>query len=261
MKIASLLLTSAFVAVAFGASAAQPQGAQAIPHSRNGNVEMILIPAGEFAMGSSRGMESPQRKVYLDAYMIGKYDVTVGQFKAYCAAKRISFSQFAPPTWGWIDSHPMVNVSWQEARNYCKWAGGDLPTEAQWEKAARGTDGREFPWGQAFDPSRLWRSTAHEADALSTIPVGKFPSGASPYGCLDIVGNVWQWCLDWSGPNYSGQPDRNPTGPDTGEYRVLRGGSWNWNKPDLFRCAFHHGDDPIIHISDVGFRLASRPSL
>ena len=129
------------------------------------------------------------------------------------------------PAWGWIDTHP-VNVSWNDAKAYAKWAGVTLPTEAQWEKAARGTDGRVYPWGNDWDAAKCNNSVGANHPG-KTSPVGSFPAGASPYGCLDMAGNVWQWCADWYGADYyTTSPAKNPTGPATGTVRVLRGGSW-----------------------------------
>ena len=221
---------------------------------------MVLVRAGPFIMGGKGFNETPQRKVFLDTYQIGKNDVTVGQFKAYCKYQRIDFSKFEKPQWGWIDSHPMVNVSWQEARDFCKWAGGDLPTEAQWERAARGADGRTYPWGNVFDRNRLWSSKTDQRQASSTAAVGSFPMGASPIGCLDMAGNVLQWCSDWFGADsYSTQPRRNPHGPKFGGMRVLRGGSFVNFDPGNFRCAYRYYDIPTNRNFFTGFRLASAP--
>jgi len=238
--------------------------------SKKGNVEMELIPAGEFTMGSDKiADEKPRRKVYLDAYLLGRTPVTVGQFKAYCADKGISFTQFFSPPWGWHDEQPMDNVSWQQARDFCKWAGGDLPTEAQWEKAARGVDAREFPWGNEFDRYCLWCTKGPGEDPRSTTPVGpygfstapagNFPSGSSPYGCLDMAGNVRQWCLDWYANSYAGQVGRNPSGPAKGERCVLRGGSWDHSGPDIYRCANRDSANPPTRGWTIGFRMAARP--
>ena len=152
---------------------------------------------------------------------------TVAQFRAYCEENGINFSGFKAPPWGWIDSHPMVNVTWEDAGRFCIWAGGNFPTEAQWERAARGDkDPREYPWGNEFDANRLQCSRSEVGDANSTAPAGSHPSGASPFGCLDMAGNVWQWCMGSEEESYAGQPNRNPT--DMGNFgttRAIRGGS------------------------------------
>ncbi len=220
--------------------------------SKKGNVELMLVPEGSFWMG-----EKPYRQVYLDSFWIGKNDVTVAQFRAYCeeSGYKYDWNKYKPD-WGWKDNHPMVNVSWDEARAYCRWAGGDLPTEAQWEKAARGEDGREYPWGNTYDISKLWSFNSKGAK-LSTAPVGSFPSGASPYGCLDMAGNVWQWCLDWYG-DYDSNATRNPTCPGFGEGRVLRGGGWDDYGPGNDRSASRLSFGPAYRSNYYGFRLAGR---
>ena len=212
-------------------------------------IEMVSVPAGDFKMG---GNDDRLRTVNLDAFWIGKNDITVAEFRAYCSAKRIDFGKFKAPEWGWRDDHPMVNVSWQEARDYCNWAGGDLPTEAQWEKAARGTDGREYPWGDEYDANKLCCSKNRYGDANSTAPVGSFPDGASPYGCLDMAGNVWQWCLDVK------VPDAHPPAgsrPESGERRVTKGCAWSYWTDESFRCARRGGSVPTYRSDRTGFRL------
>jgi formylglycine-generating enzyme required for sulfatase activity len=199
---------------------------------------MCFVPAGEFIMGSNDGneVEQPQRKVYLDAYWMYKHDVTVAQYLKHC--RETGRTMPTQPDWGWKEDHPMVNVSWEDAQAYADWAGVRLPTEAQWEKAARGTDGRQYPWGNTFDPSKAVCSVAPRREQ-STAPVGSIPSDASPYGCLDMAGNVSEWCSDWYVSNYYlTAPNRNPPGPQSGDgYRCLRGGSRLGSLPDNFRCA------------------------
>ena len=209
---------------------------------------MVAVPAGEFKMG---GNDNRLRTVTLDAFWIGKTDITVAEFKAYCTVARIDFNKFKAPDWGWRDDHPMVNVSWQEARDYCKWAGGDLPTEAQWEKAARGTDGREYPWGDEYDANKLCCSKKKHRDANSTERVGSYPSGASPYGCLDMAGNVWQWCLDW----YDKDAHPDSTKPGSEARRVTRGGSWSYWDEETFRSAAGGKSVPTFRGDGTGFRL------
>jgi len=241
------------------ASAESRPALAAVVKNLKTGTEMILIAEGEFLMGGTAAKESPMRKVFLDAYRIGRNPVTVGEFMAYCADRSINPSKFPRPRWGWIDDHPMVRVYWQEARDFCLWAGGDLPTEAQWEKAARGTDGREYPWGNEWDPSRCQCSWRTLGDAKSTSPVESYPSEPSPYGCLDMAGNVWEWCRDWYADGYADQGNRNPTGPETGMSRVMRGGSWFYRDPANFRCARRKHLGPWYHNHDRGFRLAGPP--
>jgi len=153
------------------------------------------------------------------------------------------------PKWGWIDNHPIVNVSWNDAKAYADWAGVVLPTEAQWEKAARGTDGRIYPWDNEWDAIKCVNFTNSKS---GTKPVGSILSGSSPYECLDMAGNVWEWCGDWYGADYyKNAPAKNPTGPVTGEnrVRVLRGGSWYYGD---YGPGYYYGGN-----YGIGFRCAS----
>ena len=213
--------------------------------------EMIYIPAGEFTVGSD---EKPQHKVYLDGYWIYKYEVTVAQYRKFCKATGLNMPE--APSWGWKDDRPMVNVSWYNAAAYSRWARVRLPTEAQWEKAARGTDGRKFPWGNEWDKSKCANSMGQSLS--STKPVGSYASGASPYGVMDMAGNVWEWCADWYDANfYAKAPTRNPKGPSTGAFRVLRGGSWCRDLELNFRAAYRLIIDPAFRLNYFGFRCAS----
>jgi formylglycine-generating enzyme len=224
--------------------------------------KLIQIPAGEFTMGTDDrhfvGEEaSPPRKVFLDDFWIGKYPVTVGEFRAYCKATGARYDWKARrPRFGWKEDHPMVNVTWHEARAYCQWKGGDLPTEAQWEKAARGTDGRIYPWGNSFDIAKLHaQQQTYLSDFSETAPVGRYPSGASPYGALDMVGNVAVWCLDGAGPVV--EASRNPFRAPEGTRRALRGGGWVVGSATAFVAARRRSYMADGRDSDLGFRLAA----
>ncbi|MGF3501312.1 MAG: formylglycine-generating enzyme family protein, partial [Candidatus Bathyarchaeia archaeon] len=189
-----------------------------------------------------------------EAYWIDRTEVTVAQFRAFVGATGYETTAEAEG-WGYVyvassgkwervrgadweqpygpgaaaaeDDHPVVQVSWYDAAAYCAWAGGRLPSEAEWEKAARGTAGRIYPWGNTFDGRKLnycdancvysWRDTAVDDGYASTAPVGSYPGGASPYGALDMAGNVWEWVADWYDRTYyASSPGSNPAGPDWG---------------------------------------------
>ncbi len=226
--------------------------------------EMILIPAGEFLMGSTDAdkyatdAEKPQRTVYLDAYYIYKTEVTVAQYRKFCTSTNRNMP--TEPSWKWQDNHPIVNVSWNDAKAYVDWAGVKLPTEAQWEKAARGGDGRIYPWGFSWDKIKCANYTNSGADNTTsgTHQVGSFPTGASPYGVMDMSGNTYEWCADWYGADYyKNAPAKNPTGPVAENYRVLRGGSWNYLDGYYFRGAFRYIINPYDDYNYIGFRCTS----
>ncbi|MBC8233813.1 formylglycine-generating enzyme family protein [bacterium] len=201
--------------------------------------KMRLIPAGAFSMGSNDGEsnEKPVHTVYLDAFYMDVYEVTVGQYRKFIKA-----TGHNTPNWSKVskysptDNHPIVYVTWDDAQAYCKWAGKRLPTEAEWEKAARGgLVGKKYPWGdEAPDAEGKYRANYYvgnngiaDADQYCA-PVGSFsPNG---YGLYDMAGNVWEWCEDWYDEKYySSSPRKNPPGPASGSSRVVRGGSWSGN--------------------------------
>ncbi|MBX2997697.1 MAG: SUMF1/EgtB/PvdO family nonheme iron enzyme [Caldilineaceae bacterium] len=217
----------------------------------------VLVPAGEFLMGSSQNSsEQPQRTVYLDAYWIMQTEVTNAQY-----AKCVAAGACNPPNNSrWQDAlyadHPVTHVDWQQASAYARWAGGRLPTEAEWEKAARGTDGRTYPWGNGEPNAQLCNFNRNVGD---TTPVGSYPAGVSPYGAHDMCGNVREWVNDWYGSvYYASAPDRNPQGPGSGQYRVLRGGSWYLNV-NFVRSAHRLYIHPDSWYSDFGFRSVRSP--
>lgn len=215
---------------------------------------MVWVPSGWFQMGANinDAYSGLMRKVYLDGYWIYKHEVTVAQYQAFCLE---SGKEMAPaPSWGWSIDHPIVNISWFDMADYAKWAGVSLPTEAQWEKAARGTDGRIYPWGNIWDPTKCNEVTI---GPKRTQPVGSYPAGASPYGCMDMAGNVIEWCADWYAKDYdSNAPVKNPSGPADGIFRVMRGGTWHFSFEGDFRSfyRFPSNIDPTNRTDDLGFR-------
>lgn len=258
-------------------------------------VPMALIPEGEFTMGENADDvviecekyrsdclldsftdEEPLHQVFLDTYYIDIYEVTNAAFKACvdagaCTPPQDTSSNDRSIYYGnsQFDDYPVINVDWNQAQTYCEWRGGSLPTEAQWEKAARGMDDRMYPWGDTFDGTKLnfcdknCSSSGTDSDDgyADTSPVGNYPNGISPYGVYDMAGNVWEWVGDWyDSAYYQNSPRSNPVGPSSGEYRLLRGGSWgseafgahvsnrNWASPEIiqnyfgFRCAISASD-------------------
>lgn len=216
---------------------------------------LVRIPAGSFLMGSPGAEgnlnEHPVHEVYLGDYSIGKYEVTVAQFTRYCRET----GRAAPDQMGHGDADPVVNVTWPDAAAYCEWAGMRLPTEAEWEKAARGGSATTYWWGDVATHDMANYTGKGGRDAWDDVsPVGRFP--ANRYGLHDTAGNVWEWCLDLYGADYyAGSPFRNPGGPGEGPSRVLRGGSWD-NPADHLRPAHRGFDEPDYSGSLVGFRCA-----
>jgi formylglycine-generating enzyme required for sulfatase activity len=216
-------------------------------------MSMLFVPPGEFIMGSNT--------VYLDSFWIDKTEVTNAMYAKCvqagpCSMPRSNRSNTRESYYGnpEFDDYPVIYVSWVDAHNYCSWAGGRLPTEAEWEKAARGTDGRQFPWGDQ-DPSSVIGLLNYRAQ--DTVEVGSNPDGASPYGALDMAGNVSEWVTDWlSLDYYNSPPPSNPLGPDSGEYRVWRGGSWANTSTDLIHTYGRTGNLPTDSSSGIGFRCA-----
>jgi sulfatase modifying factor 1 len=220
---------------------------------------MVLVPAGEFPMGSDEGDddEQPVHRVGLDSFYLDTFEVTNGRF-----AKFVVAIQSEPP-WGFADQEtPVVDaerpvrwVTWLEATGYCLWAGKRLPTEAEWEKAARGPEGRVYPWGN--DPPTAAHAVFGLKEGAETVsPIGDHPQGASPYGVQDLAGNLYEWVSDWyDDAFYAASPLRNPRGPVAGSTKVQRGGSYI-NSPYRLRSAFRTKGDPTEHDPHVGFRCA-----
>jgi formylglycine-generating enzyme required for sulfatase activity len=265
---------------------------------------MVSVPAGVFKMGSTDDEidyalelcnihygdcerrwfenEQPSHTVALDGFWIGRTEVTNAQFAAFlndqgngteggmtwlavededCRIEQKG-DEFQPKD-GYAD-HPVIEVTWYGAAAYCGWAGARLPTEAEWEYAARRWEGRIFPWGNRFDGTKLnycdascvydWKDTDYNDGYERTAPVRSLRAGASWCGAFDMAGNVWEWVADWYG-DYPYGPQDNPTGPLSGEDRVRRGGSWD-NQPDNLRSAARNHSSPDYHYNTIGFRCA-----
>jgi formylglycine-generating enzyme required for sulfatase activity len=233
------------------------QGYEEYRRRRDG-ARVVKIPAGEYLMGNKETERTPlEHKVYVSSFLIDKTPVTWGQYKRFAEATGTALPPDLP-WWGIHDDHPAVFVTWEEGKAYCEWVGGRLPTEAEWEKAARGTDGRMYPWGnEEPDPQRaVYRRSWGFA---ATDPVGAHPSGASPYGLVDMGGTVWEWCADWYDDKYySVSPARDPRGPSSGQAHVVRGGSWD-SRPSVLSCSCRSWGYRGYREGDFGFRCAMDP--
>jgi len=260
-------------------------------------VAMRLVPAGSFTMGDSADIaytecqklyiggtcnrdfftdEEPAHTVYLDAFYMDKYEVSNAAYRVCVnsgacqpptvSSSYIHSSYYGNPTY---DVYPVVDVTWDMANAYCGWRSARLPSEAEWEKAARGPDGRMYPWGNTFD-GRLanfcdancpfdWPNKSYNDGYTDTAPVDAFPGGASVYGIFNLAGNVWEWVADWYDASYyANSPASNPQGPASGQVRVLRGGSWGHGGSNV-RSADRSWDDPSLASGSVGFRCSRSP--
>ena len=226
---------------------------------------MIYIPEGYFQMGRSSGGRQDARPlhfVFTSAYYIDKYEVSNAQYKEFVDATGYT----EPPFWNDEKfnppNHPVVGVTWEDAMAYARWRGGRLPTEAEWEKAARGTDGRLFPWGSKWEKGFFFYFVniyGEDDNFAFTAPVTYFEGSRSPFGIFNMAGNVWEWCLDWYQKDYYRiSPERNPEGPGPGVMKVLRGGSWI-NDIDGVEITRRARNFPNILKKMYGFRIV-RPA-
>ena len=233
---------------------------------------MILIPAGAFKMGSQDGLpnERPEHQVVLDSYYIDQYEVTMSLYRKFLESGKHD----SPPRWDdeaatTVGDRPAVGMKWSDAAAYCEWAGKRLPTEAEWEKAARGTDGRRYPWGhmQPFVDIANYNRGVWVNETVTLVPVtsglegmsvrhGLKTAGKSPYGLAHMAGNAAEWVADWYDREYYQQsPEKNPTGPANGEKRVIRGGSWA-DFPPALRVTARFSAEPEFEDRTIGFRCA-----
>lgn len=233
---------------------------------------MVLIPAGPFTMGSHDGLpnERPEHTVTLNAYYIDRYEVTLSRYRKFLEEGKHD----SPPTWddeaaATVGDRPAIGMRWNSAVAYCRWAGKRLPTEAEWEKAARGTDGRRYPWGdmQPFVDMANYNRGMWVSEAITLVAVtsglegmsvrhGLKEGGRSPFGVFHMAGNAAEWVADWYERDYYHKsPGRNPPGPAIGEKRVLRGGSWT-DVPSALRVTARFSAEPDFEDRTVGFRCA-----
>lgn len=239
-----------------------------VPASEEKYPGMVLVPAGEFVMGDSTYYnhvftlayniyDGPEHSVYLEDYYIDKYEVTNEQYRKF-----VEDTGHREPSC-WNDSrfngpkNPVVGVTWEDAVAFSQWAGKRLPTEAEWEKAARGTDKRLWPWGNKLDHDKC--CNVWESKLKMTKPVGSYEKGVSPYGCYEMAGNVWEWCSDYYDQNYySVSPRKNPKGPEGGLQRVVRGGGFLY-LGHYARCAARYRVPWYATSPQIGFRCAKTP--
>jgi formylglycine-generating enzyme required for sulfatase activity len=240
---------------------------------------LLYVPAGEFVMGSDDGDEDerPAHNVYLDSFWVDKTEVTNAMYAmcvndGKCEPPNATRSRDRGSYYGdsRFDNFPVIYMSWNNATSYCSWADRRLSTEAEWEKVAswdeKSQSKYKYPWGDDFIYSLLnfcdrscafnHTNTSWDDGYSDTSPVGNYPNGASPYGVLDMVGNVWEWVSDWYGLTYyNNSPSVNPPGPASGQYRVLRGGSW-FDDMSVVQTFNRLSQDPSTSYYHFGFRCA-----
>ena len=231
---------------------------------------MVYVPEGEFEMGDGMYSNCPEHKVHLSAYWISVSCVTNAQYLKFVQAtghRTPDEAGYITPLWNGLSfpkqksDHPVVCVDWDDAQAYAQWAGCQLPTEAQWEKAARGPQGLIYPWGKDWNWDQAQFRYDKNKGSDKTCPVYGYPEGTSGYGTYNQSGNVWEWCADWwSDIYYKKSPQQDPVGPAEGSLRVKRGGSWRDAIPWYFRGAFRSGDFPDSRNGFLGFRLVRMAS-
>jgi formylglycine-generating enzyme required for sulfatase activity len=252
------LVAAALAVLGFsvGLSSAQAKG---------GSAGMVQVPAGKFTMGCNKAEDrgcnedqGPKREVTLKAFEIDVYETTQGMWEACIKAKACTRPRqsYQPTLYPLV---PVTYVSWDQANAYCKWAGKRLPTEAEWEKAARGTDARIFPWGNGeldCKHANYGRRCGADSSSSSLLDVNKHPKGVSPYGAHNMLGNAAEWVADWYALDYAKAGTTDPTGPAKGDLKVFRGASWAFPDPQLVRVTYRYTQEPDNDQDDLGFRCA-----
>jgi len=219
----------------------------------------VLIPAGSFVMGDDEN--SPRREIFVDAFYLDKFEVTVGRYAKFLEA---TGNVKAPEEWENADPKngadlPVVGIDWQDAESYCRWAGKRLPTEAEWEKAARGGDERKYPWGNdppSAERARFGKPYQNSVYQDGVARVGSSSQGASPFGVFDLSGNVSEWVADWYSESFPRGDARNPKGPATGTGKVIRGGGW-YDPAERITATRRMYARPTHRADDIGFRCAA----
>jgi formylglycine-generating enzyme len=272
LLVGAAMLGILFNTIPFVADAQSLQAVIAPPKGKD-RAPMVEIPSGSFPMGVPPGDrdggrdEYPRHEILLDTFWIDQFEVTNGRYIEFVksAGHRVPRNPTNPTRNLWqgdtitesLAERPVINVDWFDADAYCKWAGKRLPTEAEWEKAAKGTSDRRFPWGNVEPTGKHLNYNQRWIGEKTLMPVGSYEAGKSPYGVYDVVGNVWEWVNDWYDARYyEKSPSKNPTGPQEGTKKVIRGAGWQ-NETPTVRIFTRVDSDPSMRNESTGFRCAA----
>ncbi|MGZ8365402.1 MAG: formylglycine-generating enzyme family protein [Nitrospira sp.] len=272
LLVGAAMLGILFNTIPFVADAQSLQAVVAPPKGKD-RAPMVEIPSGSFPMGVPPGDrdggrdEYPRHEVLLDTFWIDQFEVTNGRYVEFVksAGHRVPQNPTNPTRNLWqgdsitesLAERPVINVDWFDADAYCKWAGKRLPTEAEWEKAAKGTSDRRFPWGNVEPTAKHLNYNQRWIGEKTLMPVGSYEAGKSPYGVYDVVGNVWEWVNDWYDARYyEKSPSKNPTGPQEGTKKVIRGAGWQ-NETPTVRIFTRVDSVPTMRNESTGFRCAA----
>jgi sulfatase modifying factor 1 len=272
LLVGAAMLGILFNTIPFVADAQSLQAVIAPPKGKD-RAPMVEIPSGSFPMGVPPGDrdggrdEYPRHEVLLDTFWIDQFEVTNGRYVEFVksAGHRVPQNPTNPTRNLWqgdsitesLAERPVINVDWFDADAYCKWVGKRLPTEAEWEKAAKGTSDRRFPWGNVEPTAKHLNYNQRWIGEKTLMPVGSYEAGKSPYGVYDVVGNVWEWVNDWYDARYyEKSPSKNPTGPQEGTKKVIRGAGWQ-NETPTVRIFTRVDSDPSMRNESTGFRCAA----